>query len=171
MEKGTKMKTPDLFTAVNCGEILAPLKKLFYICESSYGYVIFDSLDSEMDGIFANKASWTRFANRVDKEGAAYILDWYMGKRKKYDMGDFIIKRDSPYDYECTIEFKQSVQMVVGGYRNSNGQWQDIIEEIDFLKGTLTYEWLWREGDERASCIEIYLEIQDYGKSEIKKAA
>lgn len=124
-----------------------------------------DYLQSDYDGVFPTKSSWTRYTNSVDADGASYILSKMIGgsKKLKGDIGYCQVERETCYEDNCTMKFKQPIKMVVGGYRTSDGKWTDIIKEVDYIQGEITYEWLWLRGDTKASAIEIYLHIKDYG--------
>lgn len=162
-----------LFDIVDFGMVLKPLEKTHpqNINCGGFGYILIDYLESGYNAIFPTKASWTKYVKSVDKNGAAYILSRLLGgsKKLKGDIGYCQIERDAWYEDDCLMNFKFPIKMVVGGYRSKDGQWVDIIEDVDYLKGKITYEWLWGRGDKIASAIEIYLHIEDYGKKPIHK--
>lgn len=127
-----------------------------------------DYLESEFDGIFPTNSSWSRYVNSIDRDGGAYILSRILGGTKKLKVNNdyMIIEREQWWQDNCTITFKHPIKMVVGGYRSRSGEWLDITEDIDYISGEVTYEWLWKRGDSKANAIEIYLDIRDYGKSQ-----
>ncbi|AII15561.1 hypothetical protein CIG1485E_a0036 (plasmid) [Campylobacter iguaniorum] len=164
----TMETSSQLFELVDFGAALKPLERTHpqsFPC-GGYGYMQIDYLESDYDGVFPTKASWAKYAKSVDEDGASYILSKMLGgsKKLKGDIGYCQCEREAWYEDTCTMTFKEPIKMVVGGYRSGEGKWIDIIEEVDYLKGEITYEWLWSRGDERASAIEIYLHIKDYGK-------
>jgi len=169
MKNEVRKTSCQLFEAVDFGMALKLLKKTYpHDCScDGYGFVLIDYLEKEMDGVFPNKASWTRYSNSVDNDGGAYLLSRMLGGKKKLkaDFGDYAIKRDAWYEDTCTISFKKPIKMVVGGYSDANGEWINIVEEVNYLKGQITYEWLWKQGEKIASSIEVFLSIKNYGKT------
>lgn len=133
-----------------------------------HGRLELDCLSSDMDGVFPRQTEWTKFSNKVDSNGGVYLLSYYLGgtKKLKGNIGYCFMERQNWYDDVCTLTFKEPIKMVVGGYRNTEGEWEHIIEEVDYLVGEVSYEWFWNRcsNGDRASSIEIYLDIKDYGK-------
>ena len=127
--------------------------------------VFLEYLSADDDGIFANAASWKRFCNRVDNNGAAVILNKIYGKKKKIDLGDFtIIREDVKWGDELEIQFKQPIKCKVGEYKVCN-EMKDIIIEIDYIKGEADWEWLFSRGEEYATAIDIFMNVKEYEKS------
>jgi len=153
-----------LFEIVDDGIVFKPESNR----DAKYGRLEIDNLSSDMDGMFPRQAEWTKFTNKVDNDGGSYILSYYLGGKKnlKGDIGYCMIERQNWYDDVCTLTFKEPIKMVVGGFRNKDGEWEHIIEEVDYLVGEIAYEWFYskRLRTGRASSIEIYLNIKDYGK-------
>lgn len=164
----TMETSSQLFELVDFGAALEPLKRTHpQSCDcGGYGYMQIDYLDKDYDGVFPTQLSWINYANKVDTDGGSYILSKMLGgsKKLKGDIGYCQVEREAWYEDICTMTFKEPIKMVVGGYRTGDGKWKHIIEEVDYIKGAVTYEWLWKQGDSRASAIEIYLHIKDYGK-------
>ena len=131
-----------------------------------FGYLSIDYLEKGNVGAFPNKKSWAKYINSVDYYGGSYIITKMIGKKLKGDYGCFCqIERDSIRDEACTFRFNRPIKMVVGGHRSADGTWQEIIEEIDYLRGDVTYEWLFSSNEPKATAIETYLHIKDYGKT------
>lgn len=151
----TMETSSQLFELVDFGAVLKPLERTHpQSCDcGGYGYMQIDNLDSDMDGIFPTKLSWINYANNVDADGGSYILSKMLGgsKKLKGDIGYCQVEREAWYEDICTMTFKEPIKMVVGGYRTGDGKWKHIIEEVDYIKGEVTYEWLWKQGDSRAS--------------------
>ena len=164
---------------MNSSTLIETSNRLFEIVEDNmvfkpqsghgkHGRLELDMLSSDMDGIFPHSLQWINFSNKVDNDGGSYLLSYYLGgtKKLKGDIGYCFAERQNWYDNVCTLTFKEPIKMVVGGFRNKEGLWEHIIEEIDYLVGEVTYEWFWnrRTKSDRASSIEIYLDIKDYGR-------
>lgn len=155
--------TNRLFEIVEDGMVFKPQSG-----HGQHGRLELEFLSSDMDGIFPRQSEWTKFSNKVDNDGGSYLLSYYLGgtKKLKGEIGYCFAERKNWYDDVCTLTFKEPIKMVVGGFRNKEGLWEHIIEEVDYLVGEVTYEWFWnrRTKSDRASSIEIYLDIKDYGR-------
>lgn len=152
-----------LFEIVEDGMVFKPQSG-----HGQYGRLELEFLSSDMDGVFPRQSEWTKFSNKVDNDGGSYLLSYYLrgSKKLKGDIGYCTIERQSLYGDECTLTFKKPIKMSVGGFRNKAGEWEHVVEEIDYLVGDVTYEWFWSRNskNERAQYIEIYLDIKDFGK-------
>lgn len=162
-----------LFEVVEDGHTFSPLSRTHpQTCDcGGYGYLLIEELDTMMDGIFETERKWNNFADSVDKDGGEKILDFLIDKKMKGDNGYCLIERESKFGSDCTLTFKEPIPMVVGGYRSAKGEWVNVVEEISYLKGEITWEWIWYRGKTKAQGIEIYLHITDYGQNTGKVVA
>jgi len=136
------------------------------ILEPKNNTLLIEYLSKTDDGIFTAPINWYNFAHKVDKNGGAGVIDYFIGRKKlSGNVYNFTLERDNWYESECTLKFNTPIKMVVGGYRKG-GEWINIIESVDFIKGEISYEWLFGRGERKASSIEIYIEISDFGKNE-----
>lgn len=160
----TKNTSSKLFEIVEDGYALELAQQISpHGCHSGFGFLELDRLDSDMDGIFPRKCDWFRFSNAVDKHGSAKLFNYIVGAGKmKGNTGYCTIERESRYGDGATLFFDKPIKMVVGGY-SEKGAWKNIIQEVDFLKGELVWEWWWKRGEKAASSIEVFLRITDYG--------
>jgi hypothetical protein len=156
------MKTSQLFEVVENREIL----KLDNPDSSVYkGVINLDYLSSDYDGVFPTDDDWTKFINNAYLCGSSYIMDeFFFGKEKlENQLSGYMVKRETTDSSEMTIVFDDPIEMVVGGYEQGS-EWVDIVENINFIRGEVTYEWLWGENTQRASAIDINMDVISYGK-------
>ena len=114
------------------------------------GVFIFDYYDKNMDGIFPNKASWTRFVNRVDN---GELVDKLVYKRK----GDYIKK----IDYN-TIEvyFEHGLSISTGYLLDDNNEKIYIYDKYKTAILEIDYEFYYWKGHDLACEIEISAKIK-----------
>lgn len=110
---------------------------------------LFDTYSSDMDGIFRNKASWTRFINRVDK---GELLEWLSYKNK--------------YGYIKEIDFNKIEIYNKYGFNISTGYILDddnnkiyVYDTFKKVQMEIDYDFYYNSKSRKCDCIEIYGKI------------
>lgn len=128
-----------------------------YLWESSDDEVInglnrfsYDYLSEDMDVIFKNKASWTKFCNRVDN---FELTKWLENKHK-----DWYIKA---IDYETIEVYSKDGFNISTGFFFENDKKMFIYDNYKKLKIKLSYDWLYSTTKitNLPTAIDIYGEI------------
>ena len=117
--------------------------------------IIWDTYDSGMDGVFPNRASWTKFCERVDN---GELTKWIEYKTK-----DQYIKS---IDYE-TIEYfcKTGIKVATGYLFDENGRKIFIYDTYTKITFKIDYDWLFsRHCGDYADIIDIYASIEKLEK-------
>jgi hypothetical protein len=154
-------RSSRLFEIVEDKIVFKPLK------HSGYDLIEVDVLDNKMDGIFPTQKKWENFAHKIDSD-IDEVAKFFIGTKDSGDMSYCKLVKNNYND--ITLEFKQPIEMVVGGYRK-NDIWIDIVEEVNYIRGEFYLKWTFRINDPLksniASGLEIYLSIKDYGIKEL----
>ena len=113
------------------------------------GKFSFDYYSNDMDGIFRNKASWTRFVNRVDN---GELLQWLSYKNK--------------YGYIKEIDFnkieiynKYGFNIATGYVLDENNNQVYVYDTYKKVQIEIDYEFYYNSKDWQCSTIEIYGKI------------
>ena len=140
--KTTNEITHNFFEAQE-GEILDGLNKFK-----------FDALDCEMDGIFKNRASWTKFLKRVDN---GELTKWLEYKTKN--------TYAKKIDY-ATIEFydKDGINISMGFIIDGNGEKLYTYDKYNTITIEIDWEFYYSATSEKPTMIEIFGKICDLKK-------
>lgn len=125
--------------------------------------MLFEVSQDTDDGTYPTLASYMRDANALENEGASHFLNRMTRKKDKtkieYDSRMTII-RDSKWNDEAILEFKEPVEIVIGKIGG-----RPIIEKVKRIKGEFCHDWFWtRNGRQSkiANGYEIWFNIQEY---------
>lgn len=163
----------QLFKIVEDGDVFNPIGSVNQGLEKGK-FMSFEYLDDNMDGIFPRVSDWTRFANRIDNDGISEFLIWISKNPSRLiaDFGYCTVQRESKWDSEATLTFKEPIKVSFG---KVNGE--HIIREVDTIKGEFTYEWGWYRTTGRqnkiANVVEVFFrcdEFFNYAENQIKAA-
>lgn len=115
---------------------------------------VFDIYEKDMDGIFPNKASWTKFINRIDRGELADKLSY---KRKN----EYIKKID--YD---TIEVfsNYGFNIATGFILDENNEKIYIYDNYKKITLKIDYDFYYRRDDSQIYGVEIYAQIEKLEK-------
>jgi hypothetical protein len=124
--------------------------------------ILFEVSQDTDDGTYPTVASYTRDANALDNEGASHFLNKLTRKKDKtqLDYDGVKIIRDSKWDSEATLEFKEPIDVVIGKIGEKL-----IIEKVKKIRGEFQHDWFWtRNGrqDKIANGYEIWFIISEY---------
>jgi hypothetical protein len=124
--------------------------------------ILFEVSQDTDDGTYPTVASYTRDANGLDNEGASHFLNRLTRKKDKtqLDYDGVKIIRDSKWDSEATLEFKEPIGVVIGKIGEKL-----IIEKVKKIRGEFQHDWFWtRNGrqDKIANGYEIWFVINSY---------
>lgn len=100
------------------------------------------------EGMFPpeNKGLWTRFLNKVEKDGIRYLT-----KRCAYKSNEVKIKNDGD---KLIYEFKKPIKAKTG-FQIKNGEKVDVISEITYLEIECDYDYYYRRGHDGPREIQI----------------
>lgn len=129
---------------------------------SSNNCILFEVSQDTDDGTYPTVASYTRDANGLDNEGASHFLNRLTRKKNKLEIDYDGVKiiRESIWDNEAVLEFKEPIDVVVGQIGE-----KPIIEKVKKIGGEFTHDWFWtRNGrqDRLANGYEIWFVIESY---------
>ncbi|CAB4175101.1 hypothetical protein UFOVP972_112 [uncultured Caudovirales phage] len=124
--------------------------------------ILFEISQDTDDGTYPTVASYTRDANRLDEEGASHFLNKLTRKKDKtqLDYDGVKIIRDSKWDSEATLEFKEPIDVVLG----FDGD-RPMMVKVKKIRGEFHHEFFWtRNGrqDRIANGYEIWFVIGNY---------
>jgi hypothetical protein len=124
--------------------------------------ILFEISQDTDDGTYPTVASYTRDANALDNEGTSHFLNRLTRKKDKtqLDYDGVKIIRDSKWDSEATLEFKEPIDVVIGKIGEKL-----IIEKVKKIRGEFQHDWFWtRNGrqDKIANGYEIWFVINSY---------
>jgi hypothetical protein len=124
--------------------------------------ILFEVSQDTDDGTYPTVASYTRDANALDNEGTSHFLNRLTRKKDKtqLDYDGVKIIRDSKWDSEATLEFKEPIDVVIGKIGEKL-----IIEKVKKIRGEFQHDWFWtRNGrqDKIANGYEIWFIISEY---------
>ena len=124
--------------------------------------MLFEVSQDTDDGTYPTVASYTRDANGLDDEGASHFLNRLTRKKNKLEIEYDGVKiiRDSKWDSEATLEFKEPIDVVIGKIGEKL-----IIEKVKKIRGEFQHDWFWtRNGrqDKIANGYEIWFVINSY---------
>jgi hypothetical protein len=124
-------------------------------------YLRFEHLSQTDDGTFPRLCDWKKFMNRIDKYGISEFLTWVSRKSDRLvsDYDYCTIHRESKFDDEAIIKFKEPIEIIVA-YVNDN----PITIQADEIHGCFSYEWYWLTNlrTNHANAIEIYFDCQKF---------
>lgn len=159
----------QLFKIVDDGDIFDPLEE---INSQSGKWMSFEYFDDEMDGVFPRVSDYTRWANKIDEEGAAAYLTWAGKGKLKFNTGYCTVIREGKNDNKAIIEFKEPIKVVVA---EVNGE--PVLIETDRIRGEFTHEWMWwsekhgkKRQDSIANVCEIWFDCQHFELRDKTKA-
>lgn len=124
--------------------------------------MLFEVSQDTDDGTYPTVASYTRDANGLDGEGASHFLNRLTRKKNKLEIEYDGVKiiRDSKWDNQAILEFKEPIDVVVGQVGDKL-----IIEKVTKIGGEFTHDWFWSKGgrqDKIANGYEIWFVIGEY---------
>jgi hypothetical protein len=124
--------------------------------------ILFEISQDTDDGTYPTVASYTRDANALDNEGTSHFLNRLTRKKDKtqLDFEGVKIIRDSKWDSEATLEFKEPIDVVLG----FDGD-QPMMVKVKKIKGEFNHEFFWtRNGRQNriANGYEIWFIISEY---------
>ena len=124
--------------------------------------MLFEVSQDTDDGTYPTVASYTRDANGLDDEGASHFLNRLTRKNNmlEIDYDGVKIIRESRWDNQAILEFKEPVEVVIGQVGD-----KPIIEKVKKIKGEFDHDWFWtRNGrqDKIANGYEIWFKIESY---------
>ena len=124
--------------------------------------MLFEVSQDTDDGTYPTVASYTRDANGLDDEGASHFLNRLTRKKNKLEIDYDGVKiiRESRWDNQAILEFKEPVEVVIGQVGD-----KPIIEKVKKIKGEFDHDWFWtRNGrqDKIANGYEIWFKIESY---------
>lgn len=107
-----------------------------------------EDFSDDMDGVFSRVCDWTRFANKINKDG---ISVWFEKNAKYYGINK--IKELSYDTYE--IEFSEPIEILLATIWD-----RQVIEKVSTIRASISYEWYFMQQgrqDEIANWIEIFM--------------
>jgi hypothetical protein len=124
--------------------------------------ILFEISQDTDDGTYPTVASYTRDANALDNEGASHFLNRCTRKKDKtrIEYDGVTIIRDSKWDSEAILEFKEPIDIVMGRIGEKL-----VIEKVKSIRGEFQHDWFWtKDGrqDRIANGYEIWFVISEY---------
>jgi hypothetical protein len=124
--------------------------------------MLFEVSQDTDDGTYPTVASYTRDAHRLDEEGASHFLNKLTRKKDKTQLEYYGVKiiRDSKWDSEATLEFKEPIDVVLG----FDGD-QPMMIKVKKIRGEFHHEFFWTKNgrqDRIANGYEIWFVIGNY---------
>lgn len=113
--------------------------------------VFFEELSDDMNGAFPRVNEWTRFANKIEKDG----INWWFERNAKYFNG---IKKVEKiwYGDKYKITFVNPLPIIFGMVGT-----EQVIKNANGLNVTVSYDWYWNKNwrqDKIANGIQIHFE-------------
>ena len=114
------------------------------------------------DGTYPRLCDYMRDINALERDGASHFLNRLTRKKDKtqLDFEGVKIIRDSKWDSEATLEFKEPIEVVIGQIGEML-----IVEKVKRIKGEFDHDYFWtRNGrqDKVANGYEIWFMIEEY---------
>ncbi len=159
--------TTSIWGAVEDNEVLLPMRSINQGLENGQ-WMAFERVSDDEDGTFPRISDYTRLANKIDNDGVSAFLTWQGGSKLKYDSGYCTVVRESKWDDEATLFFKEPITIQVA---EVNGE--PVTVQVDSIKGRFSCEWYWSKNgrqDKIANICEVYFDCQDLRLSK-KEAA
>jgi len=150
-QKPTEKFTSNLYAVAADEEILSlgENKSLFI-----------DTTEDTDDGTWLRVSDYVRFANKVNEGDTRAIQNYLIGaKRNKLDWGVFVLEKDS--DDGLIVTFHEPIRVLFGEVGGT-----PVIQEVNKLKGKISYDFFWRRSggrqDKIANGIEFLLEEVEF---------
>jgi len=153
------MKTTHTIWGIIDGD--GPLRGIRF--GSSDNAIQFEVSQDTDDGTYPRVSDYMRDVNSLERDGVTHFLNRKLTRKKnklKICYEGVTILRESEWQDEAVLEFKEPVEVVVGQIGD-----RLIIEKVKKIRGEFDHDYFWtRNGrqDKVANGYEIWFKIKEY---------